>query len=145
MSEFSFTPNSINLELNDTTSDSPSLQSTRSAMNNSALQLALTESERKTVAEFAKKIDITNPSIVLKYGSSAQKKIASFSDTTLEKVRTKILALLVKCSLILLMNLTDSIPKVQQIQSTGREKRKNAEYELALMEKELKQKLLELN
>lgn len=43
-------------------------------MNNSALQLALTESERKTVAEFAKKIDITNPSIVLKYGSSAQKK-----------------------------------------------------------------------
>lgn len=43
------------------------------------------------------------------------------------------------------MNLTDSIPKVQQIQSTGREKRKNAEYELALMEKELKQKLLELN
>ena len=56
-----------------------------------------------------------------------------------------LLALLVKCSLILLMNLTDSIPKVQQIQSTGREKRKNAEYELALMEKELKQKLLELN
>lgn len=89
MSEFSFTPNSINLELNDTTSDSPSLQSKRSAMDNSALQLALTESERKTVAEFAKKIDITNPSIVLKYGSSAQKKIASFSDTTLEKVRTK--------------------------------------------------------
>ena len=89
MSEFSFTPNSIKLELNDTTSDSPSLQSKRSAMDNSALQLALTESERKTVAEFTKKIDITNPSIVLKYGSSAQKKIASFSDTTLEKVRTK--------------------------------------------------------
>ena len=89
MSEFSFTPNSIKLELNDTTSDSPSLQSKRSAMDNSALQLAHTESERKTVAEFTKKIDITNPSIVLKYGSSAQKKIASFSDTTLEKVRTK--------------------------------------------------------
>lgn len=89
MSEFSSTPNSIKLELNDTTSDSPSLQDTKSAMDNSTLQLALTESERKTVAEFAKKIDITDPSIVLKYGSSAQKKIASFSDTTLEKVRTK--------------------------------------------------------
>ena len=41
------------------------------------------------VDDFAEKIDITNSTLVLQYGSAAQKKIAGFSDTALDKVRTK--------------------------------------------------------
>jgi len=50
---------------------------------------ALTPEERKEVEEFSQKIDLTNSTLVLQYGSAAQKKIASFSDTALDKVRTK--------------------------------------------------------
>ena len=50
---------------------------------------SLTPEEQKVVSEFAEKIDITNSTLVLQYGSAAQKKIASFSDTALDKVRTK--------------------------------------------------------
>ena len=49
----------------------------------------LTEQERQVVEEFAKKIDITNSSVVLQYGADAQKKISEFSDSALENVRTK--------------------------------------------------------
>ncbi len=50
---------------------------------------ALSEEERKVVDEFSKKIDITNSSLVLQYGSAAQKNIASFSENALDSVRTK--------------------------------------------------------
>ena len=49
----------------------------------------LSPEERKVVDDFAQKIDLTNSTLVLQYGSAAQKKIASFSDTTLNNVRTK--------------------------------------------------------
>lgn len=49
----------------------------------------LSPEERKVVDDFAEKIDLTNSTLVLQYGSAAQKKIASFSDTTLNNVRTK--------------------------------------------------------
>lgn len=49
----------------------------------------LTPEEQKVVNEFAEKIDINNSSVVLQYGAAAQKKIASFSDSALENVRTK--------------------------------------------------------
>ncbi|MDO4466612.1 MAG: toxic anion resistance protein [Bacillota bacterium] len=49
----------------------------------------LTPEEREQVKEFAKQIDITQSNVILQYGSSAQKKIASFSDNTLANVRTK--------------------------------------------------------
>ncbi len=49
----------------------------------------LSPEEQKMVNEFSEKIDITNSTMVLQYGSAAQKKIASFSDTALDKVRTK--------------------------------------------------------
>ena len=49
----------------------------------------LTDAEKKTVDDFAKKIDVTQSNIVLQYGSQAQKKISDFSDTALENVRTK--------------------------------------------------------
>ncbi len=49
----------------------------------------LTPEERKTVADFADKIDITESNTILEYGSAAQKKVTDFSDTALKNVRTK--------------------------------------------------------
>ena len=49
----------------------------------------LTEEEQKIVDEFSEKIDLKDSAIVLQYGAACQKKIAEFSDTALEGVRTK--------------------------------------------------------
>jgi uncharacterized protein YaaN involved in tellurite resistance len=48
-----------------------------------------TESERKVIDEFSKKIDITDSAMILSYGSAAQKKISDFSDTAIGGVRNK--------------------------------------------------------
>ena len=50
---------------------------------------ALTDQERRMVEEFAGKIELTNSNAILQYGAGAQKKIADFSETALENVRTK--------------------------------------------------------
>lgn len=52
-------------------------------------EVRLTEAEQKAVEEFSKKIDLRNSDIVLGYGSACQKKIAEFSDTALEGVKTR--------------------------------------------------------
>lgn len=52
-------------------------------------ETSLTPEEQQVVNDFSEKIDLTNSTLVLQYGSAAQKKIASFSDTALDKVRTK--------------------------------------------------------
>ncbi|MBR5070603.1 MAG: toxic anion resistance protein [Oscillospiraceae bacterium] len=49
----------------------------------------LTEEEKKAVEEFSQKINIKDTNVILQYGAACQEKIASFSDTTLENVRTK--------------------------------------------------------
>ncbi|MCH3972396.1 MAG: toxic anion resistance protein [Oscillospiraceae bacterium] len=49
----------------------------------------LTPEEQKMVDDFSTKIDLTNSSQVLQYGSGAQKKMATFSESALENVRTK--------------------------------------------------------
>ena len=49
----------------------------------------LTPEERKMVDDFASKIDLTNSSLVMQFGVGAQKKIADFSETALNNVRTK--------------------------------------------------------
>lgn len=49
----------------------------------------LTPAERKMVDDFAEKIEITNTNLVLQYGAGAQKKIADFSESALNNVRTK--------------------------------------------------------
>ncbi len=49
----------------------------------------LSEAERKAVEDFAQKIDITDSSVVLQYGAAAQKNVSDFSESTLEKIRTK--------------------------------------------------------
>ena len=50
---------------------------------------ALSAEEQKAVDDFAEKIDLKNAAIVLQYGAACQKKVAAFSDTALEGVRTK--------------------------------------------------------
>jgi uncharacterized protein YaaN involved in tellurite resistance len=49
----------------------------------------LSEAEKKIVNDFAEKIDITDASQVLQYGTAAQKNIAAFSENALNQVRTK--------------------------------------------------------
>ncbi len=49
----------------------------------------LTPEEQKMVEEFAKKIDVENTNQVLQYGAGTQKKMADFSDSALESVRTQ--------------------------------------------------------
>ena len=49
----------------------------------------LTEEEKKMVDQFVEKIEITNSNSILQYGIGAQKKIADFSETTLNNVKTK--------------------------------------------------------
>ncbi len=49
----------------------------------------LTPEERKAVEAFAEKIDITDSTQVMQYGSAAQKNIAQFSENALNSVRTK--------------------------------------------------------
>ncbi len=49
----------------------------------------LSDAERQAVAAFAEKIDITDSTQVMQYGSAAQKNIAQFSETALSSVRTK--------------------------------------------------------
>lgn len=50
---------------------------------------ALTPEEKKMVQEFSEKIDLKNSNQVLQYGAGAQKKIADFSQSALDNVRTK--------------------------------------------------------
>ena len=52
-------------------------------------EIRLTEAEQKAVEDFAKKIDLRSSDIVLGYGAACQKKIAEFSDTALEGVKTR--------------------------------------------------------
>lgn len=49
----------------------------------------LTPEEQKMVDEFASKIDLSNTNLMIQYGSGAQKKIADFSESALNNVRTK--------------------------------------------------------
>ena len=49
----------------------------------------LTEAEKKAIDEFIKKVDVTNPDHVLLFGADAQKKIADFSQTALDAVKTQ--------------------------------------------------------
>lgn len=52
-------------------------------------QPPLSEAEMKIVDDFAQKIDIENTNQILQYGAGTQKKMADFSDTALENVRTQ--------------------------------------------------------
>lgn len=49
----------------------------------------LSEEERAMTDQFARQIDLTDSSMILQYGIGTQKKMADFSETALENVRTK--------------------------------------------------------
>lgn len=49
----------------------------------------LSEEERQMAEQFAQQIDLTDSSVILQYGIGTQKKMADFSETALENVRTK--------------------------------------------------------
>ena len=49
----------------------------------------LTEEERRTVDAFANQIDLKNSQLVLQYGAGTQKKMADFSESALENVKSK--------------------------------------------------------
>lgn len=49
----------------------------------------LTDAERKAVEDFIGKVDVTNPNHVLLFGADAQKRIADFSESALEAVKTQ--------------------------------------------------------
>ncbi|GKX32069.1 tellurium resistance protein [Vallitalea longa] len=49
----------------------------------------LTKEERKIVEEFSEKIELDKTNLILQYGAGAQKKIADFSETALNNVKTK--------------------------------------------------------
>ena len=52
-------------------------------------EVVLTPDEQKMVDDFASKIDITDTQMVMQYGAGSQKKIADFSESALNNVRTK--------------------------------------------------------
>ena len=52
-------------------------------------EVQLSPEEQKMVDDFSKQIDVTSSTTVLQYGAEAQKKIADFSDSALQNVRTK--------------------------------------------------------
>ena len=52
-------------------------------------ETVLSEEERKIADSFAQQIDLTDSAVILQYGAGTQKKMADFSETALENVRTK--------------------------------------------------------
>lgn len=77
----------LNPEQEETKQEEPVEES--SSVKDGISEENLSEAEKKTVDDFASKIDITESNTVLHYGSAAQKKISDFSDTALQNVRTK--------------------------------------------------------
>ena len=63
----------------------PVVQQEEPALDDSVL----TEEERRMVDSFAQQIDLTNSALVLQYGAGTQKKMADFSESALENVRSK--------------------------------------------------------
>ena len=49
----------------------------------------LSEEEKAQVEAFAKQIDLTNSAVILQYGAGAQKKLADFSESALDNVKSK--------------------------------------------------------
>ena len=52
-------------------------------------EIQLTPEEQAVVDNFAKQIDLTNSNAILQYGAGAQKKMADFSETALQNVKSQ--------------------------------------------------------
>ena len=69
--------------------EEPKAQEAQEAKPTTLDESILSPEEQKMVDDFSQKIDLQNSTMVMQYGSAAQKKIANFSDTALNNVRTK--------------------------------------------------------
>ena len=59
------------------------------AVEQAMQQTILTPEEQQMVDNFAKQIDLHDTAAVMQYGAAGQKKVADFSDTALQNVKTK--------------------------------------------------------
>ena len=76
--------------------DAPAVQEAEAAPAEENFELKLdvsdeilSDAEKKAVDDFAGQIDLKNTKGIMEYGSGVQKKMADFSQTTLDSVRTK--------------------------------------------------------
>lgn len=68
----------------------PAMQEAQALQDAPAMdESILSEEERQMAEQFAQQIDLTDSSVILQYGIGTQKKMADFSETALENVRTK--------------------------------------------------------
>lgn len=85
-----FDPNEpIVLDLGIQEENKPVVVESRVAEASAQPEIVLSPEEQAMVDAFSEKIDLHNTSIILQYGASSQKKIASFSDNVLEGIKTK--------------------------------------------------------
>lgn len=85
-----FDPNEpIVLDLGIQEETKPVVVETRVAEASAQPDIILSPEEQAMVDAFSQKIDLHNTSVILQYGASSQKKIASFSDNVLEGIKTK--------------------------------------------------------
>ena len=61
----------------------------------------LSQEEKDAIDEFCQKIDVNDSVQVLQFGSAAQNKISSFSDSVLESVKTKNAGEMILCAYIM--------------------------------------------
>lgn len=76
-------------EVEDAVKDKQPLADTAKEVEKALDDSVLTDEERRQVDEFAKQIDLHNSTAILQYGVGTQKKMADFSGSALENVKTK--------------------------------------------------------
>ena len=87
--------NGINLELGtpeltlESQAQAPVIPEQKNITEHYLEEQKLSPEEQAQVDSFSEKIDLNDSVIILQYGAACQKKIAAFSDTALEGVRTK--------------------------------------------------------
>ena len=74
--------------------DAPAFEAVSAQEENYELKLdvsdeVLSDAEKQAVDQFAKQIDLKNTKGIMEYGSGVQKKMADFSQSTLDTVRTR--------------------------------------------------------
>ena len=88
MSETNHVPE-LTLDFNPSPAPAPAAEPVVKKEEPQPEQIVLSEEEEKMVQEFMPKIDLHNSTLVLQYGAGTQQKIADFSQTVLDNVRTK--------------------------------------------------------
>ena len=91
MPQLSLAPSAPEPEVSETPADS--IQQTAAPSEEEQIagldESQLTEAEKIAIEDFISKVDVTNPDHVLLFGADAQKRIADFSQTALDAVKTQ--------------------------------------------------------